>query len=80
MFVVPHPPGPVLSRIGTQSRPLAVSVGGCLFITIPKCDAQRRLVKRAESVKGVFRTRYNERPIHRHMRYGRVTPTAVNST
>ena len=42
MFVVPHPPGPVLSRIGTQSRPLAVSVGGCLFITIPKCDAQRR--------------------------------------
>jgi hypothetical protein len=32
------------------------------------------------ALKGVFRTHYNERPIHRHMRYGRVTPTAVNST
>ena len=46
--------------------------------------ANRRLgptgMPRETLLKGVFHTRYNERPIHRHMRYGRVTPTAVNST
>ena len=46
--LVTHPPGPVLSRIGTQSRaagPWPALGGGCLSITIPfafKCGVMHR--------------------------------------